>query len=487
MTKKTYRILIPRRIIIPKRGSQSDLYPRFIEYGILGLIIFSPLPAASVFPWSTTLIALVAVVLTICYYLYRNKPILNPGFSRPLRKPAILFTGFFIFLLFQIVPLPKIIVKLISPNSIHLREQFSYKIGEIDFCSISLAPFQTFREGLELLSYFLIGFLIIKTVTTRKQIRRIYILLIGMGFFEAFYGIFQLYRDKPQILFYEKIFNLDKVTGTFINQNHLAGYLEMIIPLALGLIIANIDLVSFAGKSIRDKFIHITEKGFVANLILLIAVFVMMIGVSLSRSRSGFFLVILTFFLFAALSAYYFGSLRHAKSTIKRFLQITFICITIFFIYFGLGSTIDRFSEENVVQDGRLQYWDNTIKIIGDFPLFGSGIGTFAFIYPAYEQEWIHAILIHTHNDYLEYFSELGIFGFLMLAGGLFFLIKRTFFVWKRRRNPELKGLALGGMVSLIVIAVHSITDFNLHIPANMLLFTVILSLNYVIVHYRRP
>jgi len=468
-------------IRIPK----VDLCNRLIEYGLLGLIFFSPLPAASVYDWSITLIALTAIALTICYYLSRNKPVLNPGIKHSIKKPAILFSGFFAFILFQIVPLPKIVVQLISPNSIRLREQFSHKIGDVDFCSISLAPYQTFRGGLELLSYFLIGFLVIKTVTSRKQIRRIFILLIGMGFFEAFYGIFQLYRDNPQILFYKKTFNLDMVTGTFINQNHLAGYLEMIIPLALGLIIAHIDMVSFAGKNIRDKIIQITEKGFVFNIILLIAVFVMSIGVLLSRSRTGLFLVFLTFFLFAALSFYYFGNLRHSKSVIKRFIQITFVCVTIFFLYFGLGSTLDRFSEEQMIQEGRPQYWANTIEIIKDFPLFGSGVGTFAYVYPPYEEGRIYAILVHTHNDYLEYLSELGLVGFLLLAGGLFFLIKSTFIIWKKRRSPELKGLALGGMVSLIVIAVHSITDFNLHIPANMLLFTIILSLNYVIVHHR--
>jgi hypothetical protein len=60
------------------------------------------------------------------------------------------------------------------------------------------------------------------------------------------------------------------------------------------------------------------------------------------------------------------------------------------------------------------------------------------------------------------------------------------FFVWKERRRSEVKGLGLGGLIALVAILIHSITDFNMQIPANMLLFSVVLSLTLVIVFYKR-
>lgn len=483
MMKKTiYRNRIRRASIVQ---GKEERFRTWIDYGILALIIFSPLPAASVYPWATTAIALAAVILAVFYFMLEKRPSLDPGLSRSLKRPGLFFAGFFIFVLFQIMPLPVFVVRLLSPHSMAFRQQFAYQIGKVKFLTLSLVPYQTLREGLELFSCFLIGFLIIKTVTTKKQIWRILIVLVSMGFFEAVYGIAQLNRTNPWILFYKKTIKLDKVTGTFINPNHLAGYLEMIIPLVLGLVIAHIDLLSMAGKSLREKLMQITEKNFAFNLILMASLFVMVAAVLLTGSRTGLFLMVLTFVLFWVFSFFYFGTMRHRKSAVKTALQIMSLILVLLFIYVGIGSTLERFSPENIYQGGRLHYGKNTLQIIKDFPVFGIGMGTFAFVYPAYEHGQIYAFLVHAENDYLEYASELGVLGFLLLSGALFFLIGRAFSVWKRRRNPEIKGLALGGIISLIAIAAHSITDFNLHIPANRLLFAVICSLTIVIVHYR--
>ena len=72
------------------------------------------------------------------------------------------------------------------------------------------------------------------------------------------------------------------------------------------------------------------------------------------------------------------------------------------------------------------------------------------------------------------------------LIGGVVFIVFKTFLTWYRRRDAEVKGLVLGGMISIFIIGIHSFTDFNLHIPANKLLFTVILTLTYVTA-YDRP
>ena len=72
--------------------------------------------------------------------------------------------------------------------------------------------------------------------------------LVAMGVFEALYGLFELYPKSPRLLFYRKAYSLESATGTFVNRNHFSGYLEMIIPLALRLIISRIDLFAEPGK-----------------------------------------------------------------------------------------------------------------------------------------------------------------------------------------------------------------------------------------------
>jgi len=352
--------------------------------------------------------------------------------------------------------------------------------------SLSLIPSHTFREGLELFTYFLLGFLIIKTVTTRKQIKKIIYVLVIMGFFEAFYGMYEMYNKNPRLLFFEKIYTVDVVTGTFVNRNHLSGYLEMIIPLALGLIIARISLFSLAGLKWRDKILRLSEKGLSANLLLSAGIVVMAVAIIFSESRSGVFILIFTFILFFELTVLYFGKVRERQKWIKNFLKVSFVIITIVALNIGIGSVIERFALDDLLHEGRPVVWGKVVKIIGDYPLFGTGLGTFASIYPAYDESGRSVRYSHAHNDYLEFLSELGVVGLILLFGGLGFIVVSSFLIWRVRRHPEVKGLALGGLVAVVAILIHSITDFNLQIPANMMLFTVIVSLTLVTAFYKR-
>jgi len=465
---------------------KDSICGKIIEYGILGLIIFSPLPAASVAEWSILVIQLTVLVMMAAYFLMKEKPQNNELLSLSLRWPKYLFLGLFIFIFIQIIPLPKFIIKVFSPNIYSFHKLFSTDFLRIKFMSFSLVPSHTLREGLELLSYFLLGFLIVKTVTKRRQIMRIFYVLIAMGVFEAFYGLFELYNRNPRILFYKKIYYLDSLTGTFVNRNHLSGYLEMIIPLALGLIIARIDLFSLAGLKWREKLLRLSEKGLSTNLLMTLGIIIMSLAIIFSKSRSGVFLLVFTFILFFQLSALYFGRAGYQKKWIKNFLKIVFLIIIFISFYIGINATVERFALDKFLHEARPAVWANTIGIFSDFPFFGTGLGTFASLYSAYEDSEEFLRYSHAHNDHLEYLSELGVFGFVFLLGGILFMLINSFLIWRVRRHPAVKGLALGGIVAIVCILIHSITDFNLQIPANMMLFTVVLSLTIVTAFYKR-
>ena len=316
---------------------------------------------------------------------------------------------------------------------------------------------------------------------------RIFYALVIMGVFEAFYGMFELYNKNPRILFYKKIYSLDTVSGTFVNRNHLSGYLEMIIPLAIGLIIARISLSSLAGLKWREKVLRLSERGVAINLLITAGIIVMALAIIFSKSRSGVFLLVFTFILFFELTILYFSKMTHQQKGIKNFLKVSFLIIILVSLYVGIDATIERFALDKLrVDEGRPVYWSNVTSIIGDYPLFGTGLGTFGSVYSAYDEGVKDLRLSHAHNDYLEYLSELGILGLIMLFGGIAFMVVSSFLIWRVRRHPEVKGLALGGIVAIAAILIHSIADFNLHIPANMVLFSVVLSMTVVTAFYRR-
>jgi len=467
------------------RSPRDRICAQIIDYGILALIIFAPLPAASVYEWSVLVIQLVVFIMTAAYLFIEKKPQNNESLSLAFRWPKKLFSVFFIFIFIQFVPLPKFLVRIFSPSAYDYQKLYAIDFSKMRFLSFSIIPSYTLQKGLEFFAYFLLIFLIIKTVTSRKQIQRIFVVLIGMGIFEALYGMFELYNKNPRILFYKKIYNLDSVTGTFVNRNHLSGYLEMLIPLAIGLIIARIDFFSSSALTWREKLVRFSERGVSTNVIVFVGIILMALAIIFSKSRSGVFILIFTFILFFGLTAMYYEIFSFRKKWIKNFLRITVLAIIFISLYIGVNATLERFALDKLFHEERPTYWANALRTFSSYPLVGTGLGTFGALTPNLEGETGPMAIFHAHNDYLEYLSELGIIGFGLLLGGILFMAVVSFLVWRSRRRPEVKGLALGGIVSLICMMIHSLTDFNLHIPANMVLFSVVLPLTIVVAFYK--
>ena len=469
------------------RRSRNLISSRIIEYGLLGLLMFSPLPAGSVYEWSILVTQLAVFVMLAAYILMREKPRINRSLKLALKWPKFLFLGFLVFAIIQFVPVPKILVRIFSPGVYAYQQLNTVEFSKLHFLSFSLIPSLSLRSFLEVLVYIIIGFLVLRTVTRRHQFIRIYSVIIALGVFEAFYGMYELFNNNPHILFYKKIHNLDSVTGTFVNRNHLSGYLEMIVPLAIGLFIARIDLFSTARLTLREKLLRLSEKGFSTNALLFSAIILMAVAVIFSKSRSGVFILVFTFILFLGLVSIYFNIYVVRKDWVKNFLRAAFLGFVFVSLYVGIDAMLQRFSLDKLLQDQRPTYWVNTMRTFADYPLFGTGLGTFGALYPnlgAGDEGPV--VLVHAHNDYLEYLSELGFIGFGLLVGGILYMAIVSFIVWSSRGHPEVKGLALGGIIAIIGILIHSITDFNLHIPANMVLFAVVLPLTMAVTFYRQ-
>lgn len=467
--------------------SQKDwVKQKIIEWGILGVLVFTPLPAASVHEWSILVVQLTVIIMLGAYILMESKPRIPPLLSQHLEVPAYLLGGFFALVIFQIIPLPKFLVKILSPQTFYFYKEFSGNFSEMNFLSISVIPSQTISEGLEVLAYAALGFLIVRTITQRKQIMRIFSVMLAMGIFQAIYGFFEFYSKNPSILFYKKVHYLDCVTGTFVNRNHLSGYLEMIIPVSVGLIIARIDLFNWAGLRWKDKLMRISERGLSWVVLMSLGIVGMALAIVFSKSRSGIFILLFSFILLAGLAGLYYNREDDEKKKIRNFLKILFLVIVIFSMYLGIEATMERFSLDRLLHENRPVVWGNTIEMILDFPIFGSGLGTFGSVYPAYEESGLFVNYSHAHNDYLEYLAETGVIGSLFLWGTVIYLLVSAFLMWKDRRHPVVKALGLGGIVAVVNILIHSIADFNLHIPANMVLFAMILSLTIGIAFYKK-
>jgi len=115
----------------------------------------------------------------------------------------------------------------------------------------------------------------------------------------------------------------------------------------------------------------------------------------------------------------------------------------------------------------------DTLRIFLDHPWLGTGLGSFGTVYPRYRSfasdlDWDHA-----HNDYAEALSETGIAGGLAIAASLGLFLFLAFRHLRERLDHGAGWIALGAALGCCGLLVHSLVDFNLHIPANAAWFSL--------------
>jgi len=477
----------PSRTAAMPGGKWGD----YIVYGLIALIAFSPLPLGSVTDWAVLAIELAAIGLAALWVFRSPKPVVNPLLLKALKWPRLFFIGFWAVVLVQVLPLPKFLIRIVSPGTHAFLTSYSPEYGQSAFARLSLAPGQTVRQALLWLAYFLAAAVIIRNVHRFAQIQKLVTAIVIVGVFEALFGLYALTSGSPSLLFFPKTIHLDSVTGTFVNRNHLAGYLEMVLPLAIGLVLSRIGVFALRDPSARRNWRQVLPelggRSLAVNLILGAGILVMAAALVKSQSRSGIFLLFFIFLLFAEIIVFHFSEVKERQRLSRNFINIAFLAILGFSLYIGLGTILNRFAgDDTLFQGGRTAFWGNVTSMIRDFPLVGTGLGTFASVYPLYEKSGFEMRLVHAHNDYLEVFSETGLIAGALLIAGIIFLMVKVFAAWRTRRSTEIKGLALGGFVSLIVILCHSLTDFNMFIPSNALLFAVILALTAVTAFHKK-
>jgi O-antigen ligase len=129
--------------------------------------------------------------------------------------------------------------------------------------------------------------------------------------------------------------------------------------------------------------------------------------------------------------------------------------------------------------EGRVALWSDTLKLIREHPFTGCGLGSFAFAFTHVQSHELAYSVDHAHNDYLEFAAELGIPASLFLLLGFSLIGARTFRASRHARSSRTRALALGTLTGIGTLLIHGLADFNLNIPANALVFSVLFGMGY--------
>lgn len=333
------------------------------------------------------------------------------------------------------------------------------------------------------ISFILIFCLALLLVNSQKRIKLLAYTLVFCGLFQAVYGSMMTLTGIEYSFLIPKDAYTRLATGTFVNRNHLAGYLVLTLSLGIGIMISTLNLQSASNWREHSRRLLTTLLGPKARLRILLII--MVAGLVMTHSRMGNTAFFASLTLAGLITL--FLSKRSTKATIILISSLIVIDIFVVGTFFGVEKVAERLqttSEETETRDEVNAY---TLTAIQDNLFTGTGAGTYYTNFPAYrEYDAGRSFYDHAHNDYFEFASEYGIIvtGCLILAVLLVFIsaIKAQM----KRKTPLMRGIAFSATMAIIALAIHSTVDFNLQIPANAATFMVILALGQISLFHKK-
>jgi O-antigen ligase len=201
-----------------------------------------------------------------------------------------------------------------------------------------------------------------------------------------------------------------------------------------------------------------------------------------SRSRMGIISALVS--LIAVLALAGSGSLSmRARVAVGALFFLGIIGLA---VWIGSDPVITRFEAlgdqySHPGQD-RVSIWRDTLRLIRLHPVLGSGLGTFTVVYPSVQTAFLSNFVDHAHSDYLQIAAELGVPGAILAFCGILWILGLTVRHGKRGSEYD-RGISFACFGGTTAILLHSLADFNLYIPANALVFAIILALAWSNAH----
>lgn len=320
-------------------------------------------------------------------------------------------------------------------------------------------------ELLRIVVYASLFMVIVNQLHRQESMLAIAMVMIFLGMAIAIYAAYQFATQSDHIWHLTKPENYKfRGTGTYVCPNHLAGYLEMLLPVSLALV-------------------FLSRLGHVTKVLLGYAALVILAGILVSFSRGGWVVTSCT------LAVLFFIIVK--KSRLRwtgLVLFVVLIGISYLFVSRSLQSK-QRLSEVLVsgeLRDIRTKIWGSAYRMWQDHPWFGVGPGHFDHFFPKYRPIPFPQQPLKVHNDYLNTLTDWGVAGAALISLAWVLVGFVGLKTWKYVRNPgndlaskrsTRAALVVGCGAGLGAILLHSWVDFNFQIPANAITAITLMAL----------
>jgi O-antigen ligase len=400
-------------------GRELGIWQWVLTLGLCAVLIFAVLAFGAVEKWSTFVFEAGTAVL---FLVWAGKQLVSRKVKlskNALYLPALLFFG---LILLQIV----------------LRQ--------------SAYDYVTETEALKYVSYGILLLIAAESIG-EEHARKIFgQVMIVFGALYAFFALAQNLTGNGKIFWVHGTQFPGSIYGSYVNHNHYAGLMEMLVPLPFVLSMGN---VLKGGKRVL--------VGFCAVL--------MASTIFLSGSRGGMLTFGIEMLFFAALTLGKRRSPRLALGSVA-------VCVLVLFLLIFLGKGGQVLGRLGDLSPGiRLDIAKDSLRMFSKRPVGGWGLGTFPTVYPSYRSFYTNLFVNEAHNDYLQLLVETGLLGFALM---LWFLARLYQYGLPTSRRWEFQwdaAVSLAALLGCTGILLHSLVDFNLQIPANAALFYVLCGL----------
>jgi len=371
---------------------------------------------------------------------------------RPLAVPLTAMAAIALLGVLQLLPLPEEVLEWLAPLNLKIYHESAeilrlFGKSGLSRPRISIAPKETAGAVLQVLAYTAL-FLSAANLFTNRLRRRLFAATL-------------LATAAFQILAAATLGELDdRLGGAFVNPNHFAGYLEIVWALALGAVWAEVLTSSDRARGSTDAAERL-EKRFLpfAGRILLCAVVAG--GIALTQSRGGILSAAITTLVLLTLAVFSRRFHLRRGSVVRAALALLAGAVFAVFTFFRFLEADPR----DLAKNTRVALWKTSLDAWREFPIFGSGLGTFREAFRRVQPRELPGLVEHAHSDSLQLLVTGGAVGAsigVVLFASLFVLLFRA---WRRQKHREESAMVLAGLGALLSLTLHGFVEFNLSIP----------------------
>jgi O-antigen ligase len=357
----------------------------------------------------------------------------------------------------QLVPLPPAIWTGL-PGRQFVADGYALLGQPLPWLPISLAPYQTLASALWLLPplAILAGMLRLGAFRTSWLAGA----LAVAAFAAVLVGALQVTSGDPLASpwYFYRVTNYGSATGFFANSNHMASLLVVTIPFLMAL---------FGSRWTKSAQASASKTAILAGGLL-----VVLLGLVLNGSLAGWGLGLPVLAASALLRV-------PMKRTWARWSLAGVAVLSLAAVALIFSSPMQKglpAAGAGASLESRAAIFKTSLKAASEFAPLGSGVGTFAEIYPRYEDPasiW-PTFANHAHSDFIEILLETGVAGLILVALFLIWWIGRVVAIW---RSPTVDQFARAATIASAAILAHSLVDYPLRMTAISAIFAMCLAL----------